>query len=280
MKSNNVTSIRQLLENMSTEELREMLDKELHAQQVDGDAIRLLLQILRERQKDVVVEMTPNLERAWEKYQRDTDKIWQVSRRTARIRTLVTRAAAAAAVLVLLLVPMLPQEAGAESLWDALARWTAEIVEFFGPEDNTHRIVGYEFKTENPGLQQVYDAVTALGVTEPVVPMWLPEGYEIIELWQDVTRAKTRIHASFGLDGSIIILSIDIYNTNVSHMYQKNGTEIKTYECGGVDHLFLKNNNKTSVVWEREYIECAMSMDSQEDTWYRIIDSIYSTEEQ
>lgn len=280
MESNNVTSIRQLLENMSTEELREMLDKELHAQQVDGDAIRLLLQILRERQKDVVVEMTPNLERAWEKYQRDTDKIWQASRRTARIRTLVTRAAAAAAVLVLLLVPMLPQEAGAESLWDALARWTAEIVEFFGPEDNTHRIVGYEFKTENPGLQQVYDAVTALGVTDPVVPMWLPEGYEIIELWQDVTRAKTRIHASFGMDGNVLVFSIDIYDMDVSHKYQKSGIETNVYEYGGVKHVFLQNNNKTSIVWERTDVECLLVGSCQEDTWYRIIDSIYSTEDQ
>lgn len=279
MESNNVTSIRQLLENMSTEELREMLDKELHAQQIDGDAIRLLLQILRERQKDVVVEMTPNLERAWEKYQRDTDKIWQASRRTARIRTLVTRAAAAAAVLVLLLVPMLPQEAGAESLWDALARWTAEIVEFFGPEDNTHRIVGYEFKTENPGLQQVYDAVTALGVTEPVVPMWLPEGYELVEIFQRDLPSKTRIHAGFASQNDEIVLCIDVYAVDVSHVYQKSGTEINTYEYGGVKHLFLQNNNKLSVVWERDFVECAVSMNAQEDTWYRVIKSIYSTEE-
>lgn len=280
MESNNVTSIRQLLENMSTEELREMLDKELHAQQVDGDAIRLLLQILRERQKDVVVEMTPNLERAWEKYQRDTDKIWQASRRTARIRTLVTRAAAAAAVLVLLLVPMLPQEAGAESLWDALARWTAEIVEFFGPEDNTHRIVGYEFKTENPGLQQVYDAVTDLGVTDPVVPMWLPEGYELVELWTDESPAATRVHSRFTNKSNAIVFSVDYYTVGVSRKYQKSGTEIKVYECGGIKHVFLQNNDSITVVWERTNIESLLAGDCQEDTWYRIIDSIYSTEEQ
>lgn len=280
MERNNVTSVRQMLEQRSTEDLRQMLDRELHTEPVNEDAIRMLMQILRERQPEVRVEMTPDLERAWEKYQRDTEKIRQESRRAQKIRTLVLRAAAAAAILAVLLMPIMPQEAGAESLWEALARWTADIVEFFGAKDNSHRIVNYEFKTENPGLQQVYDAVAELGVTDPVVPMWLPEGYELVELFQRELPSKTIIHARFMCLEQEVVISIDVYSTDISHKYQKSGTEINTYEYGGIKHLLLQNNGKTSVVWERENIECLLVGECQEDTWYRIIKSIYSTEDQ
>lgn len=275
MESNNITSIQQMLEQMTTDQLRDMLDKELHMELVNGDSIRLILSILRDREKPVTVEMTPNMERAWEKYQRDTDKIWEASRRSQRIRGWAMRAAAAAAVLVLLLVPIVPQEVGAESLWEALVRWTTEIVEFFGPKDNEHRFVEYDFQTENPGLQKVYDAVVELGVTDPVVPMWLPEGYELAELEIVEYPASTRVHSSFVCDEDELIFYIDIYHADVSRKYQTDGELSNKYEHGGITHTIMNNNNNTAVVWERGKIECFMSMDIQEDTLFKILKSIY-----
>lgn len=275
MESNNVTSIRQMLEQMTTEQLRDMLDKELHTEPVNDDSIRLIRSILQERNRNIMVEMTPNLERAWEKYQRDTDKIWETSRKSRRIRSWVLRAAAAAAVLVLLLVPIVPQEVGAESLWEALVRWTTEIVEFFGPKDNEHRFLEYDFQTENPGLQKVYDAVVELGVTDPVVPMWLPEGYELTELEVVEYPASTRVHSRFVCDEDELIYYVDIYHTDVSHKYQKNELSASKYEFGGIIHFILKNNNSTSVVWERGKTECLLSTDIQEDTLFEILKTIY-----
>lgn len=278
MELNNVTSIRQMLEQMSTEQLRDMLDRELHTEPVNGDSIRLIRSILRDRNGNITVEMTPNLERAWEKYQRDTDKIWKASRRTRRIRSWTLRAAAAA-VFVLLLVPILPQEVGAESLWDALVRWTTEIVEFFGPKDNDHRIVEYEFKTDNPGLQQVYDAVVELGVTDPVVPMWLPEGYELVELGIEQHPVKTRMHSRFQSDDSSIVFFVDTYSEDVVRMYQKDEDVVDSYECGGIVHQIFKNNDILTSVWSRNRTEVSLSMNCQEDMMHRILKSIYSTED-
>lgn len=278
MQSNNVTSIRQILEQMTTEALRDMLDQELHADPVNDDAVRMLLSILRERRKNVTVEITPNLERAWEKYQRDTDEIWKGSRRSRTIRSWVTRAAAAAAVLAVLLVPIVPHETGAESLWEALVRWTTEIVEFFGPEDNTHRIVPYQFQTDNPGLQQVYDAVVDLCVTDPVVPMWLPEGYELVELEIIENPAKTRVHSRFLHLDNETVFCVDIYNTDVSRMYQKDDIDAKIYEHSGVLHQILQNYENYSVVWSRNNVECLLVIDCQEDILDEILKSIYISE--
>lgn len=277
MELNNVTSIRQMLEQMTTEQLRDMLDKELHTEPVNGDSIRLLRSILQDRNKGVTVEMTPNLERAWEKYQRDTDKIWEASRRSRRIRSWAMRAAAAA-VLALLLVPIVPQEAGAESLWDALVRWTTEIVEFFGPNDNEGRIEEYEFKTDNPGLQQIYDAVVELGVTDPVVPMWLPEGYELEEFLTRNTPSKARVYSRFNNGESELVFYVDIYNADVSRMYQWDENVIDRYEHGGVVHQVLQNHDNTVVIWSKDNVECSLLLNCQEDSLNRILKSIYITE--
>ena len=279
MELNNVTSIRQMLEQMTTEQLRDMLDKELHTEPVNGDSIRMIRSILQDRNRNITVEMTPNLERAWEKYQRDTEEIWKASRRSRRIRGWAMRVAAAAAVLVLLLVPMVPQQAGAESLWEALVRWTTEIVEFFGPRDNDHRIVTYEFKTDNPGLQQVYDAVVELGVTDPVVPMWLPEGYELSELEIVQHPASTKVHSRFENGDSAVVYNVDFYSSDVARKYQKDEHVIDRYEYGGVTHQLLQNYDLTTVVWLRENIECSLLVDCQEDTLYRVLKSIYITED-
>lgn len=155
MQNKNMPSVQEIFQQMSTEELRAMLDQELHSETVNDNAVRLIVGILRERNKVTIQQVTPETMAAWEKYQKDTERIYKPARRAAGIRRWVIRSAAATAMIALLLVPVIPREAGAESLWETLTRWTSEVMEFFGYQDNEDRLVDYEFKTDNPGLQQV-----------------------------------------------------------------------------------------------------------------------------
>lgn len=276
MQNNNISSVRDLFQQMSTEELRELLDKELHSEVVNDNAIRLIMEILRERNKVTASQVSPQTMQAWEKYQRDTDKIYAPAKRTARIRRWIARVAAAAAVLVLLLTPVIPREAGAESLWETLTRWTSEVMEFFGYRDNDDRLVTYEFKTDNPGLQQVYDKVVELGITVPVVPMWLPEGYELVEFRVIEYRAKTKLYYRFANAEEELAANIDIYKAEVSRKFQKDEADIKMIESGGVGHFLFTNLDNKMLVWKRDNIECSISMQCQEEVLHQVIKSIYS----
>ena len=69
---NDAASLGAMLEQMTTEELRSLLDRELHTEPVNEDAIRLIRRILRRRSQNAPVTITPELERAWEKYQKDS----------------------------------------------------------------------------------------------------------------------------------------------------------------------------------------------------------------
>lgn len=280
MELNDKTSVQELFEQMPTEKLDNLLNEELSSDTPNGDVIRLILSVLREREKDVPVEITPKVAAAWETYQQNIAELDRQANRPRKIRSWVLRVGAAAAVLVLLAASIIPQRAEAESLWDRLARWTTGIVDFFSPDDNEGRILEYQFQTDNPGLQQVYDEAVELGITFPAVPMWLPDGSALVECKVEEFPATTRLHSRFIYDGEPIVFYIDIYNTDVSHKYQIDEMTIEKYESGGVKHSIMQNNDRMVAVWTRDNIECSLSLSCQGDTLRRVIDSIYVTEDE
>lgn len=273
MQRNNLTSVQEMLEQLPTEELRVLLDRELHTESVNDNSVRLILNILKERQKDLQVDVTPAMEEAWGNYQRETDKIWKRSARSRRIRSWALRAASMAAVLVLL-IAVLPQQAGAQMLWERMMRWTDSFLEFFGPNDNVQTLE-YEFDTDNPGLQQVYATVVEMGVTEPVVPMWIPEGYELVECRIASTPAKESLMTSFAAGQKNLVFNVDVYKTEVSRKYQKNDADVEVYELNETEFLIMKNIDLWTVVWAVDKIECSFSIECQEDSLYEILKSIY-----
>lgn len=58
-------------EQLSTEKLDEMLNKELHSESVDSDVVRKILDVLWERENTPAV-ITPAIQEAWELYQQQT----------------------------------------------------------------------------------------------------------------------------------------------------------------------------------------------------------------
>lgn len=281
MGQNKIPSVRQVLEQLSTEQLDQMLDEELHSEVPDADAVRMIMKILRERddaeRKDTPVVLTPQQIEAWEKYQRDTAQIWKEENRIIQFRRWALKAASIVAVLVLLFLPILPQEAGAESLWNRLARLTDDLVDFFGPNDNMDRIEAYEFKTDNPGLQQLYNAVVELGVTESVVPMWLP-------LKENAVKIKTtQTPTSTGLVGELLdnelVFKIDIHHSDVSHKYIRDETEIQIFAVNETTFYIMRNYDYWVAIWNVDEIECFIQIDCQEDVLHKILKSVYSTED-
>lgn len=275
MQENNATSVREVFENMSTEQLDEILNRELHADPPDANAIRLILSILREREKDMPIELTPQMLEAWEQYKRDTAKLREQSRRARRMRSMFVRIVSSAAVLVMVLMMLIPQEAKAKGLWDWFRRMTADVVEFFTPADTESRIMEYEFKTDNPGLQQVYDTAVELGVGFPAVPMWLPDGAEFFECKVIETPAKKSLVASFTIDEKAIAYNLDIYNQEVSHSFEKDEISVTKVEIERREFSIMHNNETWTAVWGEDNVECSIFIDCQEDVLYKILKSIY-----
>lgn len=277
MQLNNATSLQAVLEQLSTERLDQMLHKELQKDPVDDHAVKLILRLLREREKNCPTDMTPEMEQAWVKYQSESAFI---EKRAGKSKpgSLILRVATIAAVLCLVVL-IFPQQAGAETIWQRLFRWTESIVEFFTPNDNTGRMQDYVFETDNPGLQQVYDAVVEMGVTDPVVPMWLPEGYELVECQTLTSPRRNSIHARFFDGKNEAVLEINVHLEEKAHSFLKDDSQCTEFEQNGFIFYFASNNERYVAIWTKDNIECFLTIDCQGEILQDILRTIYVTED-
>lgn len=274
MKQDNVTSLHEMLEQLTTEQLSRMLRTELRKEQIDDHSVRLIMRILREREENTPPEITPGIKQAWEKYQRDVAAIEKDRSGPCKARGWALRAASIAAVFCLVVL-VFPQPAGAETFWERLSRWTESIVEFFGPKDDEARIVDYEFQTDNPGLQQVYDAVVEMGVTDPVVPMWLPEGYELTEIKETSSPRRIGTYSRFTDGTNEIVFVVNMHIDEMSHSFFRDDSQYEVFEQNGILHYVTQNENVSVAIWAKDQIECSMFIDCQENTLVEILRSIY-----
>lgn len=271
MKVNN--GPRQYLESLPTSELDEILYIELQNKNVDSNAVHMIMDVLKERDSDDLIEISASAETAWNKYRAhgvEQTRCHNPYKCLLRVVSII--------LVLALLMFALPQKAEAGNLWNRFIYLTDSVLEFFNPYGaNDHR-VEYVFKTDNPGLQKVYDAVVEIGVIEPVVPMWIPEGYEFKKCKSTFARSGNSVCASFEFDNREIIFLVSVSETDLVTEYQKDRTDVQLFENGGVKHMIVRNNERWSVVWVNGKAECMLTMDCQEESVYKMIQSIYTVE--
>lgn len=270
----NYSDLYGFLEQLPTEELDSMLQGEVQKETIDEDAIRLMLRVLKAREPEETSVVGDHAKEAWEKYWTGSQP---VEPKAVVRRKLLFRVATAAAVLCVILF-VVPQTVGAEEITGLLTRWTEKVFEFFDPRDTGINPMVYEFKTDHPGLQQVYDAVVEMGVTDPVVPMWVPEGFELVEYKHGGSSRKKALISGFKSENEYLVIQVDMYSGEAPHTYHKDETYVETYELMGVSHTILKNNGRWVAIWRTQNIEVAITAYCQEEEFYRIIESIYMAE--
>ena len=270
MKELNRTGLRKPLEELPVEKLQSMLQSELEKQEPDPGSVRLILRILEGKETEESQEPTPHRQAAWKRYRQ---RVKTLRRGSSSRHGWLLRAASVVLVMGLLSA-VVPQQAEAETFWEMLQRWSGTVVEYFSGQD-AFRDPEYSFKTDNPGLKQVYDAVVELGVTDPVVPMWLPDNSELTELVSKQTPMSNGIWAKFLNGDNAIVYKLDLYDGEPAHQYYKDDAYYESYERNGVTYNITRNNERWGVIWTKNNIECFLTLDCQEDTLRRILESIY-----
>lgn len=271
MKLNKMASLREFVEQMPTQELDAMLQAELQKETIDEDLVRLILDVLESREMDCPVEYIPEAVEA-------ARKLEDIGPRTTAKGKYPQVLKAASILLVAgLLLFALPRVAHAENLFELIARWTDSVFEFFNPGEPNDQ-PEYVFKTDHPGLQQVYDAVVEMGVADPVVPMWVPEGYELAKMMVDEWPAETTLRASFiNEESCVLLITIVVQNEAIPFRLSKDAKNVEECEIAGVKHYILSNNKESVLTWITKNIECIIATDCQEDV-YKILKSIYVME--
>lgn len=274
MKFNTVAALREKLERMDTRQLDDLLLEELRKESPDGGLIRLISRILKERDQQNIPEIDDNIRQAWARYQA---KSGPVHKKPKILSSFLLKAASVVLVLVTL-AAILPREAEATNFFGRFMAWTEDVFSLINPLDAKEKSEEYVFRTTNPGLQEVYDQVTGLGITAPVVPSWIPEGYELVECKITETPTNNYLFASFSNGSAELLYQLDIFSDNATHKFYKDGTEILVIEQSGIDHTIMQNNDLMVAVWTTDNIQCSIGIDCPEDVLVDILKSIYTME--
>ena len=275
MKLNTVTALRDTLAAMETPQLDALLLEELRKEVPSAQRIRLISSILKERDRELAPQIDDNARRAWEAY---LEKSAAAKPKPGRMKPILVKAASLILVL-LTLMALLPQKAEASNFFQRIIAWTEDVFSFASSREETAPQEAYVFRTDNPGLQEVYDQVVELGITDPVVPMWLPEGYELVGCEVAENWTKQAVIATFSDGVKALVYQINVSADNVSSSFYKNGNEILEIENNGSTYTILHNNDLLVAVWAEGNVECSVCVDCPEDTLIRILESIYTMEE-
>ena len=267
----NKTCLYNKWEQMPTEDLDNILQEELRKEHPDQEVVLPILRVLEEREKDFPAADAAEVSKLAEKL----SKYKTAPEQRPHRRNWIAGIAAIAAVACIV-VMALPRTVGAESVFDVLVRWTKGIFEFVDPDrDDTKPQINDEFATDNPGLQQLYDKITELGVTENVVPMWLPEDYSLINLKESPLRPNgTKVTAIYKTDNSAITITYRV-STDVDTQFEKEDGNVEIFDFADVDHLILVNDEYLSVMWRTSGAECMLNTNLPKDVIHDIIRSVY-----
>lgn len=275
MEVNNYTP--EALVRLPREELRRMLAEELHKDtaNIDDTFVRSLLQELEIRGRDPTFTDTDAVKAACEKFQVDTERNQKHQKRWYQTWMLNV----ASVVLVLgILFFALPGSAQADDLPEILGWWSDNVFQLIRPGQKPN-IEEYVYETDHPGLQQFYDTVTELGITEPIVPRWVPDGFELAELKSYPVYNASTLYVHLKSNGNSLFFTIIAYDDKTILQHEKDTSNCSIWDLAGTEHYLLSNNGEQIITWMASGIECTITTDCSEEDMYRIVKSIYAMED-
>ena len=289
------------LDQLSTPELQELLRADIDSQENgDDEAIFYILEVMEKRGREHPSDASSDLDRCWNDFQTlyhtpegagrslypTEDPAVRKGpshlhfRRRKRIRW-----AALAAVVALLVVSLTVPVAGFSNLFEMIGTWTAQQFTMAsqkeGPGGYTEDFEGAQVFEETPG-DALRHALKENGITETVVPTWMPEGFTIqgeVSV-RELAAAKQRyLFAIYSNGKDYLTISITDHIGNAeSKIYEKTAEEPVSYMAGGVEYyLFRESDNLGiwSAVSYQQDLESILNTTLSESALKQIIDSIY-----
>lgn len=185
------------------------------------------------------------------------------TKRRSFARMIVIAVAAA-----LLMGLMIIQVSGVDWM-GSFARWTSEM---FGFSTRDYEVVT-QWNPEYDGLRK---AMEELGITEELVPKYLPEGYREVELHIDAVRQS--IIAIYANQDSSIMFSASRMSGAEGISIEKSISNPEIYVAGNIEHYIMTNSDLDQfvAVWKNGDNNCAIYCVPTKETIIKMIDSIYT----
>lgn len=265
------------LARLPREELRRMLAEELNKEpaKADGVLVRSLLAELQARGNDSAFADTDAVEAACEKFRAVTNKKQNPKKPCGQ--NWVIKVASVVLILGILFFT-LPTAANAKNIPEVLTWWSDSLFQFFRPGSRPN-VEEYIFKTNHPGLQEIHDAVTAIGITIPIVPSQLSDEFKLEDLQILQFEEDTSLFTRLVSDRNEILFTAITHSEQAMLQHEKKAESITVWNIADIDHYVIFNTDTFIITWVTDNIECTITTDCPEEDVYGLICSIYTSED-
>lgn len=268
-----------ILTALTEEQLKEILAMELMSEETDVDLIKRVNAVLESKSEK---QTECNVDEKWREFTADyagTEPLYdlgkpvsvsQASKTTAPRKLRITFIARVAAILVIvLMLGTVTAYAFGYDVFEAIATWTKETFSF---TQQTGQMPQASL-TKTSDLQA---ALAKHGITEKLVPTYLPEGYEPVEFYVENAADSTVFIAIYENSGNSMIIQIRRHISPDDRMdYDKDNSEPELYEVNGISHYIMSNMGKYRTVWTTGSFEGCISDLKTKKELIKMIDSIY-----
>lgn len=193
-------------------------------------------------------------------------------------RGVLRRVVPVAAAAALMLGTMISAQAMGFDVFGKIARWTEETFHFSSVRQTSAVITKYPLaEGEQMTFETLEDAIDAFGITEPVVPKWIPERFSLAEVAALYNANGIEILATYvenGKSAKPFTVSYRALTQNMS-IVEKDGTAVELYTQSGFAHYLITDVSYEQAIWQNGELECFISGVVSRQEMREIIDSIY-----
>lgn len=183
--------------------------------------------------------------------------------------------AAALFAAVLLCGSMIAQACGV-NIWGMIARLTSETFRLEEAETPYAEVTVYPIaQGESATYDSLQNAVSAFGITDPLVPLWVPERFGSPEVYVEHKASGIYIYADYETEEDSLSIRFNESSRATQRTVEKNSSPDVSHICRGIDHHIVVDQSLVKVIWSNGIFECRISGSITVDEAREIIDSIY-----
>lgn len=303
MAESNQTNKYAYLSRLSTKELEAILRADAESPNaVNDEAISYILEVIEQREHEHPSGSFPDVDSSWKEFQtiynipeganqslypvEDEDNI----RKTVNLpgnpkrRRVFQRPLFIAAIIVLLIAAMTIPVAGYGNLLEMIGSWTADQFTFITTgyrkettSDETD--IGKEESPDSKIGEELRQVLQEYGITESVVPSWLPDGFELadeisVEDYPDFNETEFFAFYSDGENSCTISITRTGHQVHGS-TYEKGSGSPEVYTSGDVEYYIFQNSESILAAWYVDNLECSINTTMSESDLKGVIDSIH-----
>lgn len=265
-------------DSMKTEELEEILRLDAETpvgQESDEELLFYVMGVLADRRNNTEVTGKTALE-AYESFKQhylpeeeEIDPVPDVRERKAHktIRWPRRLTAAAAAVVIVMFGSMTINVRGC-NIWETVVTWAQETFHFGDGE-----YIPAKSKSDLP-YASLYEALDIMKEDSSLVPMWIPDGYELFDL--DIAENPLqKVYVAVYQNGEKKLkITVRSYLNGAPEQIEHSEEFTEIYVSADTTYYFFSNYEQSRVAWTNGSYECYISGELTFDQLKLMIDSI------